>query len=123
MKRLVFNGKAFAFVETFDPVAPPVGDVPKNPQKVKLRRVRPERLALMKPITNDGNGYRPGPLIDLGPDQCRYTLKGKTMCGAKCGSHSSWCEAHAAVVFRGIHAFDSVRMKEIEAQKMDKLAA
>lgn len=99
MRRLVFNGKAFAFVDGPDPVAPQLLDVPRRPQKV--RTVRPERLTVLRPMHNRGNGYRPGPLLDLGPDQCRYTIRDGVMCGAKCGRHPSWCDHHAAVCFAG----------------------
>lgn len=100
-KRLVYNGKAFAFVETSDPVAPAVGQAPRAPQKAAYgHRGMPHRLRHLKPISTAGNGYRPGPLLDLGPDQCRYTIHGTTMCGAKCGRHPSWCDEHVQVVSR-----------------------
>lgn len=102
-KRLVFNGKAFAFVETADGAAPAVGQVPRLPQKAAYgHRGLPHRLRDMRMVSNKGNGYRPGPLLDLGLDQCRYTIAGKTMCGAKCASGKSWCDEHARVVSRGI---------------------
>lgn len=101
MKKLVYNGKAFAFVETSEPTPPIVGDRPRAPQKAAYgHRGMPYRLRNLRPISTGGNGYRPGPLLELGPDQCRYTIHGKTMCGAKCTSHPSWCDEHTRIVSR-----------------------
>ena len=95
MQRLVYNGKRFAFVETADPPKPQE-ELPRRPatasrlpKKRTLRRLVPFRL--------DGvpNGYRPGHLLELGHDQCRYTLPDGLMCGAR---GFPWCPHHAAVV-------------------------
>lgn len=100
-KRLVFNGKGFAFVETADLAAHVVGQQPRAPQKAAYgHRGMPHRLRNLKPFNTGGNGYRPGPLLELGPDQCRFTIHGSTMCGAKCVSHPSWCDEHRRVVSR-----------------------
>lgn len=113
-KRLVYNGKSFGFVETADAVPPPVGQQPRLPQKAAYgHRGMPHRLRNMRMVSTAGNSYRPGALLDLGLDQCRYTIHGKTMCGAKCVSGTSWCEEHARVVSRGKIAFDSVRMRSL----------
>lgn len=121
MKRLIYNGKIFVFVETFDREAPALGDKPRMPQKASVRpRIRSERLARLKMVDDRGNGYRPGTLLDLAPDQCRFTIRGKTMCGAKCGGHPSYCDHHAAVCQRGRVAWDSVRMKEMAKEAVAK---
>lgn len=100
-KRLVYNGKTFAFVDVPDSIAPAVGQSPRAPQKAAYgHRGMPHRLRNMKLVSTAGNGYRPGQLLDLGPDQCRFTIHGKTMCGAKCGSHPSWCDEHRQLVSR-----------------------
>ena len=91
--RLVFTGKQFEFRETKDATQPPSGDMPKLPQR---RNLKPARLDGFKPLRSSGNGYRPGKLLDLGPDQCRFTLSTGLMCGAK---GAPWCQDHRAVVF------------------------
>ena len=101
MKRLISFGKGFQFVgDTSQEPAPSVMDLPKLPQPV--RRIKPERMSIFRPL-KDGNGYRPGPLLDLGLDQCRYTVRDTTMCGAKVG-RGSYCEHHAHVVRWGSKA-------------------
>ena len=117
-KRLVYNGKAFTFIDVPDPVAPTIGQAPRAPQKAAYgHRGMPYRLRNLRPISAKGNGYKPGPLLDLGTDQCRYTIAGKTMFGAKCGSHPSWCDEHAQICSRGKIAFDSVRMQSLGGRK------
>lgn len=91
--RLVFTGKRFEFRETKDASPPPTGDMPKMPQR---RNLKPARLDGFKPLWSSGNGYRPGKLIDLGHDQCRFTLASGLMCGAK---GAPWCPDHRAVVY------------------------
>lgn len=94
MKRLISYGKGFQFVgDTSQDPAPDVGELPRLPQPV--RRIKPERMAQFRPM-KDGNGYRPGPLLDLGSDQCKYTVRDTTMCGAKVG-RGSYCEHHAFI--------------------------
>jgi len=91
MKRLVYQGaaKGFQFVETAETPAV-VADQPRGTQRVRLW-VRPMRMDHFKPVSMKGNGYRPGKLLDLGPDQCRYTLDDGNMCGRK---GFPWCPHH-----------------------------
>lgn len=92
--RLVFTGRRFEFRAAPDAVAPVPGDMPVVPQ---IRRHRPPpRLDGFKPLRSGGNGYRPGKLVDLGHDQCRFTLASGLMCGAK---GAPWCGEHRRVVF------------------------
>lgn len=91
--RLVFTGKQFEFRETKDATQPPSGDMPKLPQR---RNLKPARLDGFKPLRTGGNGYRPGKLLELGHDQCRFTLASGLMCGAK---GAPWCPDHRAVVY------------------------
>jgi hypothetical protein len=113
MKRLVYNGTRFAFVETADTVPPPAGDMPRRPQKAAYgHRGLPYRLRDLKPITSGGNGYKPGKLVDLGPDQCRYDIRDGIMCGAK---GYPYCEHHHAICHTGKFAWDSERSKRIAA--------
>jgi hypothetical protein len=112
MKKLIYNGTRFAFVETVEPVAPRLMDMPRAPQKAAYgHRGLPYRLRDFRPV-GDGNGYRSGPLIDLGPDQCRYTIRDGIMCGAK---GYPYCEHHHAICHTGKVAWASVRMKRIAA--------
>jgi hypothetical protein len=44
------------------------------------------------------NGYKPGPIYDLGADQCRFIWSDEDhiMCGAKVQTGSSYCPSHHA---------------------------
>ena len=88
--RLVFTGKRFEFRETKDASPPPTGDMPKLPQR---RNLKPARLDGFKPLRSSGNGYRPGKLLDLGLDQCRWPTSDALFCGHKI-SRGSYCERH-----------------------------
>ena len=93
MKRLVYNGKAFEFRDAPDPARYEEAK-PRRPQKAAFgHRGMPYRLRDFQPLSSDGNGYRPGPLVELGPDQCRWTLRDGLMCGARC--KYPYCEDHA----------------------------
>jgi hypothetical protein len=50
-------------------------------------------------MPKEHNGYKPGFVYDLGPDQCRF-IPGDDyrMCGAKNDGVSSYCEKHHALV-------------------------
>lgn len=114
VKRLVYNGKQFVFVETSAYGPPSIGATPRKPQKAHGRpRIISERMADFRPLKVH-SGYRPAPLLDLGPDQCRYTIRDTIMCGNKCEGGSSWCSDHAAVCYRGRVAWDSVRMQSLK---------
>jgi len=91
MKRLVFNGKQFEMRETADPPRYRE-ELPRKPQRLRPRGELPARLDGFKPINAAGNGYKPGKLVDLGDDQCRWTLPSGLMCGAKC--RYPYCEGH-----------------------------
>ena len=96
MKRLISFGKGFQFVgDTSQDPPPTVGELPKQPQPV--RRIKSERMSIFRPM-KDGNGYRPGPLIDLCTDQCRFSLPGGLMCGLKV-VNGAWCGFHLPVVY------------------------
>lgn len=43
------------------------------------------------PLPRVHTGYKPGRLIDLGLDQCRFTIRDRVMCGAKVHPGTSWC--------------------------------
>lgn len=95
MKRLVFTGKHFEFRpdEKPDPV-PQLGDMPKRKQ-IAGSNARVYRAVLGAKKTK-AKEYRPGPLLSLADDQCRFTVHGTTMCGAKVG-RGSYCEHHAHI--------------------------
>lgn len=113
MKRLVYNGAKFAFVDTADLSAPRLMDLPRSPQKAAYGdRGMPHRLRSLKPVSSTGNGYKPGLLVDLGSDQCRYVLESGLMCGAK---GYPYCEHHHALCYTGKVAWRSVRMKRVAA--------
>lgn len=108
-RRLVYTGKRFEFVETSETVAPVLADLPRKPQKAAYgHRGLPYRLRDLKPVSEGGNGYRPGPLLDLGPDQCRYEIRPGIMCG---GKGYPWCDCHRAVCYTGKVAWTSRRAK------------
>ncbi len=94
MKRLVFTGKRFEFrpYEQPDPITQ-LGDVPRRKQ-IAGSNARVYR-AVLGPKTR-ATEYRPGPLLSLADDQCKFTVQDKTMCGAKI-SHKSYCEHHAFI--------------------------
>ena len=98
MKQLVFDGSQYVFRGDDKPMpVPQPGDMPKISQRV--RTVKREYMALVKPIRAAGNGYRPGVLLDLAHDQCRFTTHGRTMCGAKVArAGGSWCARHRQIV-------------------------
>lgn len=97
MQRLIFTGKVFEFRETANPQAPQQPR-PVTPQRRRLTYI-PNRLADFRPISSAGNGYKPGKLLDLGKDQCRFTIRDKVMCGAKVMGLTSWCQEHDDVVY------------------------
>jgi hypothetical protein len=49
-------------------------------------------------------GYKPGKLLDLGPDQCRFIAgEERIMCGAKTiksQTSSSYCEHHLSIMYK-----------------------
>lgn len=97
MSNLVWTGKAYELRGDDKPV--PVsqpGDTPKRPQKV--RQIRREYMSIIPTIRTKHNGYRPGKLIDLCTDQCRYSVADGIMCGVKVVSGKSWCVGHNAIV-------------------------
>lgn len=103
MKRMISFGKGFQFVgDTSQDPAPDVGELPKLPQPV--RRIKSERMSQFRPLKEEGNGYRPGPLMRLAPDQCKYTVHGTTMCGAKV-TDLAWCAQHLGIVYPGKFRF------------------
>jgi len=77
---------------------------PRVHQALRLKRRVLFDTRLGKPATRAHNGYNPGVLTELGADQCRYTIHGETMCGCKTIPHTSWCEAHRAIVYQPRHA-------------------
>jgi len=98
MRQLVCTGKNYEFRGDDDPAPVPiVGDVPPEPQKVRL--IKREHLSIVRPLKTGGNGYKPGPMLDLGPDQCRFTIEGATMCGAETVKDKSYCAGHLAVCY------------------------
>jgi hypothetical protein len=97
MKRLMSFGKGFAFVNDGGMDSAALEILPELPQKARL--VKSERMANFRPLALSGNGYRPGPFLELADDQCRYTLAGKTMCGARV-ERGAWCGPHGAIVRR-----------------------
>jgi len=104
MRQLVCTGKTYELRGDDDPVPTPViGDQPAEPQKVRL--IKREHLSIVRPIKSAGNGYRPGLLLDLGHDQCRYTIEGKTMCGAETVKDKSWCAKHLPIVYPAARRF------------------
>lgn len=115
MKRLIYTGKRFELVECGKDDAESLTAKPRAPQKAAFgHRGIPYRLRDFRPISAAGNGYRPGSLLDLGPDQCRYTLKTGKMCGAKIGGrHPSYCDEHHAVCCRGRITWGSKRHNEL----------
>lgn len=113
MKRLVYNGSRFDLVECGDTAPPQLMALPRAPQKAAYgHRGMPYRLRSLKPVSSTGNGYKPGPLLDLGPDQCRYTIAPGIMCGA---NGYPYCEHHHALCYTGKVAWRSVRMKRVAA--------
>lgn len=95
MKRLISFGNGFQFVGDNSQDPPPsVMDMPRLPQPV--RHIKSERMSNFRPMKEEGNGYRPGPLMELAQDQCKYTLTGDTMCGARTAGRLSYCHQHDA---------------------------
>lgn len=92
MQRLIFNGQNFIFRETADVTAPQQAR-PVTPQRRRLTYI-PNRMADFRPISTKGNGYKPGKLLELGADQCRFTIRDKVMCGARVKGLKSWCPEH-----------------------------
>jgi hypothetical protein len=67
------------------------GCVPLLP--IKRRRCRPE--IFMPTSIKDHTNYKPGKIIDLGEDQCRWVLnEDHLMCGAQKRDGSSYCAKH-----------------------------
>jgi hypothetical protein len=66
----------------------------------KPRYTRPEWKIVQMPKTH--TNYKPGKLINLGADQCRYTINDDKhiMCGKKTVPDRSWCEEHYRVVIK-----------------------
>lgn len=92
-RNLVYTGKRFEFRDGHAP-QPPSEAVPRVTQRACRHFGLPHRLRDFRPVSMAGNGYRPGVLIELGPDQCRWPMQDGTMCGAK--AVYPYCEAHAA---------------------------
>lgn len=104
MRQLVCTGKTYELRGDDEPVPTPMlGDLPPEPQKVRL--IKREHLSIVKPIRSAGNGYKPGLLLDLGHDQCRFTIEGKTMCGAATVKDKSWCAKHLPIVYPAARRF------------------
>ena len=97
MKRLITFGKGFEFVGDNTPsTAPTIGDAPKIPQKV--RTIRREYMSVVPALKTKHNGYRPGRLLDLCTDQCRFSLESGLFCGVKV-VNGAWCGDHDAIVY------------------------
>ena len=107
MKRLVFDGKTFEFRGDDKPEpVPQLADIPKQPQRA--RTIKRVHLSIVPAVKEHGNGYRPGPFLHLANDQCKYTVTGTTMCGAKVGRpQGSWCDHHAFIVRFGSRALEA----------------
>lgn len=106
MRQLVCTGKTYELRGDDEPEPTPViGDQPVEPQKIRL--IKREHLSIVRPIKAAGNGYKPGALLDLGHDQCRYTIEGKTMCGAETVKDKSWCPEHYHVIRHGSKALEA----------------
>lgn len=103
MSNLVCIGKTYELRgdDKPDPV-PQLGDIPKRLQAASSN-ARVYR-AVFGPLRTTGNGYRPGPLLDMAADQCRFTVHGTTMCGAKVAG-GSYCEVHRAVCYPAYRRF------------------
>lgn len=98
--RLVHDGKGR--VLQFEDVAKPApySDGPRhNGFKLNATKFRARREAMVLPRVTAGNGYKPGPLLELGYDQCRFIIndENSTMCG-KVGF--PWCAGHKINVLK-----------------------
>ena len=97
MSNLVCIGKTYELRgdDTPDPVHQP-GDTPKQPQKV--RQIKREYMSIVPAIRTKHNGYRPGKIIDICTDQCRFSVSDGIFCGVKVLNGKSWCAEHYAIV-------------------------
>jgi len=96
MKRLVFTGKSYGFYGDDEPdQIAVIGDMPKRPQKVRL--VKRENLSIVPKMRTKHNGYRPGTILDLCTDQCRFSLESGLFCGVKVVK-GSYCSSHDHIV-------------------------
>lgn len=107
MKQLVCIGKEYVFRGDDKPeLVTQLADLPRQPQKARV--IKREYMALVSALRAKHNGYRPAPFLQLADDQCRYTVHGKTMCGAKvAGLRRSWCDHHAFIVRHGSKALEA----------------
>lgn len=97
MRRLVFTGHRYEFRPDEKPLPPPhLGDTPRILQQ-PTGNARVYK-AVFGSLKERGNGYRPGPLRKLAHDQCKYTIHGFTMCGAKV-CKGAWCALHLPIVY------------------------
>ena len=92
--RFVHAGKGK--VLKFDDVAlvAPASEGPAVSRGFKLdpTKFRAKREFITAPRLSKGNSYQAGPLMELGHDQCRYTINDH---GLMCGKHGfPWCEDH-----------------------------
>jgi hypothetical protein len=94
----VWQGRAYELRGDDEPVAAPTfGDMPRIPQRV--RQIKREFMSIVPKVRTRGTGYKPGLLIELAHDQCKYTLEGQTMCGARVvNRHCSWCAEHKVLI-------------------------
>ena len=102
MQRIVYQGPRTGFVAIEDGFTRLLQfAVPRQPHvrtgpPLKRTPLRREREPVVMPKVH--SGYLPAKLLDLGGDQCRFTIdEDGTMCGAK---GYPWCEKHRAVVTR-----------------------
>lgn len=108
MRRLVFNGTAFEFrgeVDGAAPVGAKVADAERRSIGHYQRRQIERRERMMKRICDAAPtvvSYRPGPLLEMRRDQCRYCLPSGKFCGSK---GYPWCDEHRAVVYRPRHEY------------------
>jgi hypothetical protein len=103
MSNLVCIGKTYELRgdDKPGPIRQP-GDLPAKPQKARV--IKRVHLSIIPALKAQGTGYRPGKLLDLAHDQCRYTVHGTTMCGAKVVG-GSYCEVHRAICYPAYRRF------------------
>lgn len=87
----VGKGKVLKFDDVARPAWPNEG---KSSIALKLdpAKFRAKRELDAVPQSKEGNNYKPGSLLELGGDQCRYTINAH---GLMCGKRGfPWCETH-----------------------------
>jgi GcrA cell cycle regulator len=76
-------------------------DAPRLPQKLKLGIMYARRNGSMaRDFDKAHTNYKPGFLLELGGDQCRYPISDENylMCGAK--AEGSYCQHHHKISVR-----------------------